>query len=95
VALSPDARNGVLTEIKKRNRLANKLNESRFMPYMPIFAKMPNGELRLVWADADAEAALKLGGGVKYYKVEIKTEEEFQRLRRDFGREKRGRMEAN
>ena len=51
------------------------------MPKMPVVAKMPNGKLRLVLADADTELALKFYPKIKAYIVEIKTEEEFDKLK--------------
>jgi hypothetical protein len=65
------------------------------MPYMPVFARMPDGTDRLVWADPDTEILLGLYDGLDVYLVDIKTEEDFEELQRALREMKQRQMRAN
>ena len=65
------------------------------MPHRPVVAKMPNGELRLVWADPATKLAIEVADEVEYYQVEVESEEEFERLRRKLVETKQRGMQEN
>ena len=56
---------------------------------------MPNGELRLVWADPATKLAIEVADEVEYYQVEVESEEEFERLRRKLVETKQRGMQEN
>ena len=56
---------------------------------------MPNGELRLVWADPDAKIAFEISGNAEYYIAEVGSEEEFEGLRRALMEAKQEWLQGN
>jgi hypothetical protein len=57
------------------------------MPNRPIVAELPNGETRILWADPDAELALRALGSAgettfEAYVVKVESEEQIEKLRR-------------